>query len=78
MPTNFVASYKPELGIRRGIDIAAHQQSSCKESAVCADCNDPITGCSSRSVIVTCRRPIAKRITGLRRHADEQLNGGQD
>jgi hypothetical protein len=48
------------------------------EWALCADCNDPITGCSSQSVIVTSRRSIAKRITGLRRQADEQLNGGRD
>ena len=37
-----------------------------------AYCNDRITDCSSRSVIVTCRRPIAKRITELSGHADEQ------
>ena len=29
-------------------------------SAICADCNYLITDCSSQSVAVTCRRPIAK------------------
>ena len=45
-------------------------------SALCADCSDRITDCSSQSVIGTCRRPIAKRITGLSGHADDQLNSG--
>lgn len=42
-----------------------------------ADCNDRITGCSSQSVMVTCRRPVATRITGLSRRAGGQLNSGR-
>ena len=45
------------------------QQSTVQSSAICADCNEPITNCSSQSVIVSCRRPIARRITELSGHA---------
>ena len=40
-----------------------------RAESICADCNEPITNCSSQSVIVSCRRPIARRITELSGHA---------
>ena len=68
--------------MRKPISSCAHSRRICTESAtwldpglsraysaICADCNDRITDCSSQSVIVSCRRPIAKRITGLSGHA---------
>ena len=68
--------------MRKPISSCAHSRRICTESAtwldpglsraysaICADCNDRITDCSSQSVIVSCRRPIARRITELSGHA---------
>ena len=68
--------------MRKPISSCAHSRWICTESAtwldpglsraysaICADCNDRITDCSSQSVIVSCRRPIARRITELSGHA---------